>query len=120
MSRWSIVGGGVLGCSLALKLADAGHQVTLYEAAPELGGLASAWQLADGDGGTISWDRHYHVTLASDARTRKMLADIDLDVLTAMLERTTAALRQSAKATPRAKTTSPTVKRAAKKTAKKK
>jgi len=79
MSRWSIVGGGVLGCSLALKLADAGHQVTLYEAAPELGGLASAWQLVDGHGGTITWDRHYHVTLASDARTRKMLADIDLE-----------------------------------------
>lgn len=74
MSRWAVVGGGVLGCSLALDLAEDGHDVTLFERAPELGGLASAWKL-----GSITWDRHYHVTLASDRHTRGLLARIGLE-----------------------------------------
>ncbi|MEM9905330.1 MAG: FAD-dependent oxidoreductase, partial [Cyanobacteria bacterium P01_D01_bin.44] len=45
--RWAIVGGGMLGMTLAHRLAQAGKQVTLFEAAPELGGLASAWQLGE-------------------------------------------------------------------------
>jgi protoporphyrinogen oxidase len=65
--RWAIVGAGVLGMSLALELASRGHQVTLLEAGPELGGLAAPWQIGD-----VTWDRHYHVTLLSDQRTRAM------------------------------------------------
>ncbi|MGA7227496.1 MAG: FAD-dependent oxidoreductase, partial [Acidimicrobiia bacterium] len=65
MTRCAIVGGGVLGSTIALRLAQSGEQVTLFEAAPELGGLASAWSLGD-----IVWDRHYHVTLLSDSHTR--------------------------------------------------
>lgn len=71
---WGIVGGGALGCSLALSLADAGESVTLYEAAPSLGGLASAWQL-----GPVVWDRHYHVTLGSDTHTRGLLRRLGLE-----------------------------------------
>ena len=79
MARRAIVGGGVLGCSLALAFARAGDDVVLLEAAPELGGLASAWDLELADGRMLSWDRHYHVTLLSDARTRAMLADLGLE-----------------------------------------
>lgn len=79
MARRAVIGGGVLGCSLALAFAKAGDDVVLLEAAPELGGLASAWQLDLPDGRSLSWDRHYHVTLLSDARTRAMLAELDLD-----------------------------------------
>ena len=79
MARRAIVGGGVLGCSLALAFARAGDEVVLLEAGPELGGLASAWDLELADGRVLSWDRHYHVTLLSDARTRAMLADIGLE-----------------------------------------
>lgn len=74
MSRWGIVGGGVLGSTLALDLAEAGHDVTLFEAAEDLGGLAAAWSLGD-----IVWDRHYHVTLASDRHTRALLARLGLE-----------------------------------------
>ena len=69
----------MLGCSLALAFARAGDEVVLLEAAPELGGLASAWDLELADGRMLSWDRHYHVTLLSDARTRAMLADLGLE-----------------------------------------
>lgn len=74
MSRWAIVGGGLLGSSLALHLADEGESVTVFEAAPSLGGLASAWNL-----GPIVWDRHYHVTLASDRHTRRLLRRLGLE-----------------------------------------
>lgn len=74
VTRYGIVGGGILGSSLALRLADAGHDVTIYEAAPSLGGLASAWSI-----GPVVWDRHYHVTLASDSHTRALLAAVGLE-----------------------------------------
>ena len=70
---WAVVGGGMLGMTLAYRLASAGHKVTIYEAADHLGGLADAWTLGD-----TSWDRHYHVTLLSDMFLRGVLDDIGL------------------------------------------
>jgi protoporphyrinogen oxidase len=72
--RWAIVGGGILGMTLALRLAQQGKQVTLFEAANQLGGLASAWQLGD-----VVWDRHYHVTLLSDLHLRNLLQELGLE-----------------------------------------
>ena len=73
-ARVAIVGGGMLGLALALACLDRGERVTVFEAAPEFGGLASAWQL-----GEVTWDRHYHVILYSDTRLRKLLAEIGLE-----------------------------------------
>lgn len=72
--RWAIVGGGLLGSTLALRLAAAGQRVTLFEADESLGGLAAAWQIGD-----LVWDRHYHVTLLSDASTRGLLTELGLE-----------------------------------------
>lgn len=72
--RIGIVGGGVLGMALALKLARRGAAVTIVEAAPSLGGLASPWTLGD-----FTWDRHYHVTLYSDRHLRVLLRDLELE-----------------------------------------
>jgi protoporphyrinogen oxidase len=71
--RWAIVGGGMLGLTLALRLRQAGQHVTVFEAAPEWGGLASAWKVGD-----VVWDRFYHVTLLSDSRLRAVLQEIGL------------------------------------------
>ncbi|MBI5534540.1 MAG: NAD(P)/FAD-dependent oxidoreductase [Deltaproteobacteria bacterium] len=71
---WCIIGGGVVGLTLARRLAQQGHTVTLFEAAPELGGLASAWKLGD-----ATWDRHYHVTLLSDSHWRRVLGELGLE-----------------------------------------
>jgi protoporphyrinogen oxidase len=76
--RFCVVGGGMLGMTTALRLAQAGHHVTLLESAPHLGGLASAWQL-DAPDGAVVWDRHYHVTLLSDANNRGVLRELGLD-----------------------------------------
>ena len=72
-SKIAIVGSGFLGLTLALRLSEAGNRVTVYESAPEIGGLASAWQIGD-----VVWDKHYHVTLLSDAFTRKIVEEIGL------------------------------------------
>ncbi len=79
--RWGIVGGGFLGMTLAHRLAQHGQDVTLFEAAQALGGLASAWSLGD-----VVWDRHYHVTLLSDSYLRALLTELDLEKEMAWVE----------------------------------
>lgn len=73
-NRWAVIGGGILGMTLALRLAQRGHTVTLIEQRDHLGGVASAWNLGD-----VVWDRHYHVTLMSDTYTRGLLSELGLD-----------------------------------------
>jgi len=70
----AVIGGGMLGMALALRLAERGTRVALFEAAPEFGGLAAPWTLGD-----VTWDRHYHVTLASDRTLRALLRDLGLE-----------------------------------------
>ena len=83
-TRLAIVGGGMLGMTLAHRLAQGGVDVTLFEAGPSLGGLASAWQLGD-----LVWDRHYHVTLLSDTALRSLLDELGLaDELTWVVTKT--------------------------------
>tara|TARA_R110002049_G_scaffold185580_3_gene353842 strand:- start:86657 stop:88078 length:1422 start_codon:yes stop_codon:yes gene_type:complete len=73
-SRWLVVGGGVMGLKIARDLVARGQSVTIAEAAPQFGGLTSAWQLGD-----ATWDRFYHVTLLSDSKLREQLAELDLE-----------------------------------------
>jgi len=72
--HFGIVGGGLLGLTLALRLAQRGRRVTVLEAADHLGGLADGWQVGD-----VTWDRHYHVTLQSDKYLRGILQELGLD-----------------------------------------
>ncbi len=69
----AIIGSGFLGLTLALRLAESGANVTVFESASEIGGLAGAWQIGD-----VVWDKHYHVTLLSDSFTRKIVKEIGL------------------------------------------
>ena len=71
---WAIVGGGMLGMTLAIRLSQEGNEVTIYESAENVGGLTSSWQM---DG--IVWDRFYHVILMSDLNTIKILKEIGLE-----------------------------------------
>ena len=64
----------MLGLTLALRLAQAGKEVTVFEAGHCLGGLASPWQVGD-----VTWDRHYHVTLLSDLALRKVLTELGVE-----------------------------------------
>ena len=79
--KWGIVGGGIMGMTLAHRLAKQGHEVTIFEAAPELGGLVSSWKMGD-----VEWDKFYHVILLSDFGTRDILKEIGLEEKTHWVE----------------------------------
>ncbi len=74
MSDVGIVGGGMLGMTLAWRLRGAGHEVTIIEGAQTTGGLAAPETV-----GGFTWDRFYHVILLSDLNLRGLLAELDLD-----------------------------------------
>ena len=73
-TKFAIAGGGMLGLTLAMRMAKQGHDVTLIEAAPTLGGLAGVWDIGD-----VVFDKHYHVTLLSDSQTRGLVEEIGLE-----------------------------------------
>jgi protoporphyrinogen oxidase len=68
-----VVGGGVLGVSLALRLAQAGAEVTVIERGPSLGGLAGTM---DFSGHEV--DRFYHVITPADSRMIAMAEEVGL------------------------------------------
>ncbi len=69
-----IVGGGIMGLSLAYRLSQQGHQVTVLESSQQLGGLATHH-----DFGAFVWDRFYHVILPSDTDLINLIKDIGLE-----------------------------------------
>jgi protoporphyrinogen oxidase len=68
-----IVGAGILGTVLALRLAQGGARVTLLERAPTPGGLAGAI-----DFGGHRVDRFYHVIVPSDQRMIALTDELGL------------------------------------------
>ena len=61
--RIAIVGAGVAGLAAAHDLNKAGHQVTIYEAAPGVGGLAAGFKAPGWD---WTLEKFYHHWFAGD------------------------------------------------------
>ena len=72
--RVGIVGGGVGGLGAAYELGKLGHQVTLFERAPFLGGLASTFDVG---GGRL--ERFYHHLFLSDTTITSLLRELGLE-----------------------------------------
>jgi protoporphyrinogen oxidase len=68
-----IVGGGILGMTAALRLAQSGVRPVLYERSPDLGGLVGSF---DFDGHPV--DRFYHVILPTDDRVIGLAEELGL------------------------------------------
>jgi len=71
--RIGIVGGGILGMGLALRLSEKGFRVTLLEGTDEVGGLTKPCAIGD-----YTWDRFYHVILKSDTYLLDLLEQLRL------------------------------------------
>lgn len=71
--RVAVVGGGVLGLTIGLRLAEHGYRATVFESAPAFGGLAGSCGIGD-----YAWDRFYHVILLSDTRVRALVEELGL------------------------------------------
>jgi protoporphyrinogen oxidase len=69
-----VIGAGMVGLVMAFRLRQAGHRVTLIERSDQIGGLVASHAV-----GPVSWDQHYHVTLASDSAWRAVLKELNLD-----------------------------------------
>ncbi len=72
--RVAIVGGGIMGITLAYYLSKQAIEVDVYEASPTLGGLAGPLTLPDG----TDVDRFYHAILASDAKLNELCAELGI------------------------------------------
>ncbi len=69
----AVVGGGITGLTLAHDLQVRGCAVTVFDGAPQLGGLSAA--CAHGD---FVWDRFYHVIAPGDRHLLALLTDLGL------------------------------------------
>src|SRR5215510_1409056 len=68
-----ILGGGITGLTAAFYLLRAGCEVTVLEARPQLGGLATYF-----DFGPFFWDKFYHCILTSDRPLLQLITDLGL------------------------------------------
>jgi protoporphyrinogen oxidase len=69
----AIIGAGAAGLAAAYDLAGLGHQVTVYEAAPNTGGLASGFKEPDWD---WTMERFYHHWFQSDHEVLGLIDEI--------------------------------------------
>lgn len=73
MSRTAIIGGGITGATAALRLAEAGQQVVLFEGGPRLGGLVVSFEV----GGT-PLECFYHHVFPHESHIRALIGDLGL------------------------------------------
>src|SRR5579859_6271960 len=69
-----VLGGGALGLGAALRLAQAGHQVTLIEREPQLGGLAAGFSV-----GPNYLEKFYHHIFRTDTTIIGFIRELGLD-----------------------------------------
>lgn len=67
----AVIGGGMAGIAAALRLAEAGLEVVLLDAAPRIGGVS-----VPADYGSFRWDRFYHCILPSDVALLDLLETV--------------------------------------------
>ena len=73
MPNVGIVGGGMLGLTLALRLRQRGFDVTVFEAAPSAGALSSPARI-----GPYTCDRFHHVMLLCDRQLSGLLDELGI------------------------------------------
>jgi squalene-associated FAD-dependent desaturase len=80
MQQVAVIGAGWAGCSAAVELTQAGHQVTLFEASRQLGGRARRVDINE----TIL-DNGQHILLGAYSQTLQMMRKVGIDPASVML-----------------------------------
>jgi protoporphyrinogen oxidase len=73
MARVAIIGAGIMGLAAAHRALDQGHDVDIYEASPEAGGMAAHFMLGD-----VSIERFYHFVCKTDFPTFALMAQLGI------------------------------------------
>lgn len=71
--RVAVIGAGAMGLAAAYHAAKAGHEVSVYEAGPEPGGMAAHFDL-----GGLSIERFYHFVCKADTPTFELLHELGI------------------------------------------
>lgn len=71
--EYAVLGGGALGLTAALRLAQRGERATVYEREPVAGGLAAGFQIDD------AWlEKYYHHIFRSDKAIQRLIVELGL------------------------------------------
>src|SRR5688572_31800530 len=70
----AIIGGGFTGLTAAYELAKDGHQVEIFEAAPQVGGLVAGFTLKDG----TPLEKAYHFLYTTDNHMIEMAEELGI------------------------------------------
>jgi hydroxysqualene dehydroxylase len=91
-ARVAVIGGGWAALAAAVRLVEAGSQVTLFEMAPQLGGRARSLPAHQAEPGTAPLDNGQHILIGAYTRTLALMATVGADAQ-ALLHRQPLALR---------------------------
>jgi len=83
--RIAIIGGGWAGMAAAVSAVEAGHAVTVWEAARTWGGRARALPLRLPDGSEVAADNGQHILIGAYSECLRLMAQIGLDIDTVLL-----------------------------------
>ena len=81
----AIIGAGWSGLAAAVAATEAGHHVTVFEAARALGGRARAVQAKLNNDKDIALDNGQHVLIGAYSQTLRLMRQVGVDVDTALL-----------------------------------
>lgn len=79
MARVAVIGAGWAGLSAAVRLKQAGHDCTVFEAARTLGGRARRVDWSEPDGSTLAIDNGQHILLGAYRETLDLMQALGID-----------------------------------------
>ena len=72
--RYGLIGAGALGLTVALRLIQRGHDVTVLERDPVPGGLAGSFEVAPG----LWLEKYYHHLFQTDRNAIRVIEELGL------------------------------------------